>query len=355
MAHQLANVKVTRDTERWEAEIKAEVPADVLEKYRAEALKEIQASATLDGFRPGKAPIERIIAVYGESTVLKHAAEHAIQHELPELLAKESLLAIESPHVSIEEPKAGSPLPFSARVALLPKVELPDYKKIAARQNEQKEEMTVSDDEHKDALMHLRRERFRIEKMETGTEPQKAAEESRSAEEKDLPALDDEFVQSLGYENTATFSDMLRTNIKTEKERHAKEKKRAAILDELVKGATISYPALLREYELDDMEARIKDDLMRIGRTFDEYMAEVKKTREELRSDWKDAADKRARTRLILSEIARTEKLDADPAELAHELEHAKKQYSSASPEVLRTNIVHALRNEAVLKFLEQQ
>src|SRR3990167_6143646 len=107
MAHQLANVKVTRDTERWEAEVKAEVPADVLEKYRAEALKEIQASATLDVFRPGKAPIERIIAVYGESTILKHAAGHAIQPELPTLLAKNSLLAIEAPHVSIEKPKGG--------------------------------------------------------------------------------------------------------------------------------------------------------------------------------------------------------------------------------------------------------
>ena len=355
MAHNLSNVKVSRDNERWEAEVKAEISAEALEKYRTEALKEMQASAKLDGFRPGKAPIERIVAIYGESAILKHAAEHAIQHELPELLAKESLLAIESPQVSIEEPQSGKPLPFTARVALMPKVELSDYKNIAARLNASKEDISVSDAEHKDALTHLRRERLRIDKMEGGTESEKAAEESRAAEEKDLPALDDAFVQSLGYENAEKFSDMLRTNIQTEKERHAKEKRRAAILDEIVKDSTISYPAVLREYELDDMEARIKDDITRIGRTFDEYLAELKKTKEALRADWKEVADKRAKTRLVLSEIARKEKLDADEAELTRELEHAKTHYPSTDPVVLRTNLTHAMRNEVVLKFLEQQ
>src|SRR5262249_12080746 len=156
-------------------------------------------------------------------------------------------------------------------------------------------------------------------------------------------ALDDVFVQSLGYESTEKFSEALRTNIKTEKEMQAREKRRAALLDELIKDASIKYPAMLREYELDDMEARMKDDIARAGATFESYLAQTKKTREEIRAGWKEAADKRAKVRLILTEIARKEKIDADEKTLEHEIEHAKEHYPNASADVLRAHIAHAL------------
>src|SRR6185369_15951738 len=96
----ITNVKTSRDDERWEIEIKAEIPADVLVKYRSEALQEIQKTAKLDGFRPGKAPADRIVQVYGEQAIMREAAQHAIEHELPELLAKENLLIVEAPRVT---------------------------------------------------------------------------------------------------------------------------------------------------------------------------------------------------------------------------------------------------------------
>ena len=356
MSHTLQNIKTSRDDAAWEVEIKAEIPVEALAGYREEALKEIQKSAKLDGFRPGKAPIERIIEVYGEGAIQRLAAEHAIQHELPELLAAEKLLIIESPRVTTDTPIAGKPLVFTARAPLSPQVTLPDYKKIAAKHPSAGEaESTVSDKEHADALVHLRRERARIDKLEAGAEPQKASEESRAMKEEELPALDDMFVQSLGYESAVKFSEALRTNMKTEKEAQTQEKRRAALIEDLVKGAKVSYPAKLREYELDDMEARMKDDLTRMGTTMEAYLTQAKKTREEMREGWKDAADKRAKVRLILTEIARKEKIEPDEKVLAHELEHAKEHYPQADPEILRLHIAHALRNDAVLNFLENQ
>lgn len=350
---QLQKVQVSRDEMSWEAEVKAEIPAEVLAQYRSEALKEIQKTAKLDGFRPGKAPEEAIVRVYGEGAILREAVEHAIQKELPEVFAAEKLMIIESPRVTTDAPEIGKPVVFTARAALAPAIELPDYKEIAKKYIEKKEEISVSDEEHVQALTHLKRERARIEKIEAGTDAQKAAEESRTAEAKDLPELDDAFVQSLGYENAEKFSEALRANIKTEKEMQAAEVRRAAILDELVKYAKISFPSALREYELDDMEARLKDDLSRIGQTFDSYLAQVKKTREQVRGEWKDAADKRAKVRLILAEIARKESIEPDGKVLDHEMEHAKKQYPQADPIGLRAHIAHALRNDATLRFLE--
>ncbi len=351
--HDLTNVKISRDESAWEVEIRAEIPAEAMQMYRTETLNDMQRTAKLDGFRPGKVPIERIVQIYGEATILKSAAEHAVQHELPELLAAEKLLIIEAPRVTIEAPESGKSLAFSARAALAPEMKLPDYRTIAAGINATKGEITVSDEEHKEALTHLRRERARIGKIEAGVEPQKAHEESRAMKEEELPALDDAFVQSLGLENAEKFSETIRSNIKTEKEIQARERKRAMILDELVKESTIRYPVALREYELDEMEARIKHDLERSGMTWDAYLAQVKKTREQLRTEWKEAADKRAKVRLILSEIARRENIEADKERLEKELTHAREHIPNADQEALRAHIAHALRNEATLEFLE--
>lgn len=354
MADELKNVNVSRDEKAWEVELKAEIPAEVLTRYREEALKEMQKSAKLDGFRVGHAPIERILAVYGEAAVMRQAAEHAIQHTLPEVLAAQKLLIIESPRVTTDTPEAGKPLVFTARAPLAPQVTLPDYKKIAASHKPvSAEELAVSDEEHGQAMMHLKRERARIEKVEKGAEPAKAAEEARAMKEEELPALDDAFVQSLGYENAEKFAETLRTNLKSEKEMQAAEKRRAGILDELVKAAKVAYPSRLREYELDDMEGRMKDDLSRMGTTMDAYLAQTKKTREDIRKSWEEAADKRAKIRLILTEIARAEKIEPDAEQLEKEIAHAKEHYPQADPETMRLHIAHALRNDAVLKYLE--
>jgi len=349
----LANVEVMRDEKAWEVEVKAELPLALMERYRAEALKELQKHAKLDGFRQGKAPLERVLAVYGEGAVLRRAAEDGIQHELPELLASENLLIIETPRVTMEEPVAGKGVRFSARAALAPSVTLPDYAKIAEKHRGTIEDTSVSDKEHAEAMLHLRRERARIDKMEQGAEPQKALEEARALDESALPALDDTFVQTLGYENAEKFAEALRANIKTEKEIRAREKKRAAMLDELVEQSKISYPKALREYELDDIEARVKDDIARAGSNWEGYLAQVKKTREELRESWTDAADKRAKVRLILAEIGRKENIEPDEKAVAHEIEHAKQHYPDANVDSLRAHIAHAMRNEMTLRFLE--
>lgn len=347
------NIQVSRDEKRWELEVRAEIPADALTKYRLEALKEVAAEAKIDGFRPGKAPESVVLKHYGEQAILEHAAESAVKHEIPEIIAKEKANIVESPRVSIEPPVAGQPLKFVARAPLAPEIKLPDYKKIAAKVTAEKSEVAVTDEEHAQTMTHLKREKARIMGLEAGKDPAVALEEARKLEDKDLPALDEEFVKSLGYESVEKFSDVVRDNLKNEKELKETEKRRAKLLDELVKASTINYPAILKEYELDDMEARMAGDLERMGTNVEKYLSSVKKTREDLRTEWLPQADERAKVRLVLSEIARTENIQPDAGRLQHEIEHTKQHYPNADEALIRAHISHALRNEAVLNFLE--
>lgn len=346
------DVKITRDKERWEVEVKAEIPNEILLTYRDNALKEIQKTAKIDGFRPGHAPESEIIRVYGEQAILRRAAEDAVQNELPEILASQKLPIVETPRVTINAPETGKPLAFVARAALAPEIELADYKTIA-KKHPSAGAIEVSDEEHKHAMTHLRRERARIEKVEQGKKPAEAADEARAMEEKDLPELDDAFAISIGYESIAHFHTKVRENMKTEKERQAADMRRQAIIEDLVKDSKISYPAILREYEINEMEARLKDDLAGAGMNLEAYLAGTKKTWEQVLAEWKTPADKRARTRLILGEIARIEKIEPDEAHLAQEIEHAKKHYKDAASDAIKAHIAHALRNEATLRFLE--
>jgi trigger factor len=347
------NIEVKRDEKLWEVEVKAQITPESLDKYRAEALAQVQKTAKLDGFRPGKVPQDKIVQIYGEDAIMRLAAERAIQAELPEILAKEELLIIESPKVTTDSPVAGKPLPFTARAAMAPKVELTDYAKVAKKHVDKKEVVEVTDKEQADAMIHLRRERARIDKIEGGMDTQKAAEESRAMKEDELPALDDPFAQSIGYENAEGFFKALRANMQTEKETQAAQKRRGAILDDLAKESKINYPITLREYELDDIEARFTEDLARSGATMEQYLKDTKKTRDELRKSWEEGADMRVKVRLMLAEIARIEMIDPPADVVDHELEHALEHYPKADPQALRANVIHALRNEMTLRFLE--
>src|SRR4051812_36989334 len=159
------NIQTTRDEKAWEIEIKAEIPTAALQKYRDEALKELQKTAKMDGFRPGKVPLDRIVAVYGEAQIMRLAAEHAVRQELPEILAKESVFIMDVPRVQTDTPEVGKPLAFTARASLPPEVKLADWKAIAKKHADKKEVVSVSDDEFTQAQTHIRRERARIERV----------------------------------------------------------------------------------------------------------------------------------------------------------------------------------------------
>ena len=347
------NIETKRDEKLWEIEIKAEITAESLEKYWTVALSEIQKTAKLDGFRPGKVPQDKLVQIYGEDAIMRVAAERAIQNELPEILANEKTLVIESPKVTTDSPVKGQSLKFTARASMAPKVELGDYKAIAKKITDKKAEVTVTDKEQADAILHIRRERARIDKIEAGVESQKAAEESRDMKEDELPAIDDSFAQSIGYENAEGFFKALGANMQTEKETQEAQKRRGTILEDLAKASKVNYPVILREYELDDIESRFTEDLARAGATMEQYLKDTKKTREELRKSWEDGADMRVKVRLMLAEVARIEKIEPADDVVGHELEHALEHYPKADPEALRANVAHALRNEMTLRFLE--
>ncbi len=101
------------------------------------------------------------------------------------------------------------------------------------------------------------------------------------------------------------------------------------------------------------MEARLASDLSQMSQTIESFLAQQKKTLEQIRTEWTEAADKRAKIRLLLAEIARKENIEPKQEDLDHEIENAKQHYPQAESETLRAHIAHAMRNEMVMRFLD--
>ncbi|MBI4068427.1 hypothetical protein HY413_03415 [Candidatus Kaiserbacteria bacterium] len=346
---------ITKKPDESSVEVRAEIAADRVAKYRNKALREINSEVTINGFRKGSVPENILVQRLGEAAIMEHTASIAISDELPEILAQEKIIAIETPKVTITKLAAGNPIGFTALVTVMPEVTLPDYITIAKKHAASLEKPAVSDEEVVDMTRFLRRERARIESVEKGAEPDVAYEEAQKLEENALPPLDDTFAQSLGATNAAELVTRMRENMLADKNRKAQEKMRLAIIEGVLEKTSLKLPAVLIEHELDRMFDRLAHDIEQAGSTIKAYLKSTGKTPEALRTEWREPAEKRAKVQVIVHEIAAKEKIKADPAVVSHEVEHMKSHHRDVDEQTLRMHVESALLPDAVFSWLEGQ
>ena len=129
-------------------------------------------------------------------------------------------------------------------------------------------------------------------------------------QEKQLPEFNDEFAESLGnFENLEKLKASISDGMKMEKTRKDEEKWRQDVLEKIITDAKVEIPDVLLENELDKMMAEFEQNITGMGMKFDDYLASIKKSREEIRKGWSEAAEKRVKSSLALREIARLENI----------------------------------------------
>ena len=335
--------------------VTAQIPAAAMSAYRTRALARIGENIKIDGFRAGHIPEDVLIKNVGESAIMQDAAELAVTEQYPLLVLEEKLPIIGRPNISISTLKSGEPMTFSITATLLPEITLPDYKAIAKKHTNAIKEGTVTDEEITDTLTHLRRERAKIERIESGMKPEDATKEAAALETLTLPPIDDEFVKTLGYESADIFTEKLGENIKTEKGNREREKARIAMIEDIIAEANPTIPQILIEAELANMESQFAHDLAHNGTSLEDYMKETKKTKEGLHDEWRSGASKRAAMQLITREIALKENIVPDVNHIASEVEHILSHTKDADMESVQAYVTNALRTEMVFRFLEEQ
>jgi FKBP-type peptidyl-prolyl cis-trans isomerase (trigger factor) len=349
--NKIYKIKDTKKLPDCEVEITAEITVDALEDYKVKALKRMREVAELPGFRKGHVPEAKLKEKFGEMGILEDAGEMAINDSAIEILVESKVNFLGRPDVAISKIAIGSPIEFKIKVTVMPEVKLPDYKKIAKKENAVEEKIEeVTEKQVEETVEQIRK--MYAEQNHAHTHGEKHEE----GEELTLPEITDEFVKKLGdFKDVIDFRDKLEKNIAKEKEIHAKDKKRGKIIEKLLTETKIEMPKIVVQSELEKMEGQFKGDISQMGLQPEEYLKHIKKTWEDLRKEWYPDAEKRAKTQLILQKISLEEKIDPDKDLMAKEIKHLTEQYKGADPERVRAYVEMVLINDAVLKFLEHQ
>lgn len=134
---------------------------------------------------------------------------------------------------------------------------------------------------------------------------------------KELPELDDEFAQSIGkFENMAALKADLKTKMTTAAEQETESAYSQAVIDLAVENATVEVPETLIIREMDEMVHQFQHSLAYQGLNFEQYLKYVNKTEDDVLQEFRPDAEKRVKTDLVLTNIAKAEQMDVSETEL---------------------------------------
>ena len=114
--------------EDHQLEVIVEAEQEVFEKAKHLAAKEMSKGKNIPGFRPGKAPYQRVVTHFGEAAIIDHALDHFLDEVYPQIIDEID----QEPYGpgQVKEIKTLEPPTFVFYIPLQPEVKLGEYRKI---------------------------------------------------------------------------------------------------------------------------------------------------------------------------------------------------------------------------------
>ncbi len=384
------------------ASLRVEVDADRVRAATDRVFQRRVREAKIPGFRPGKAPRAMYERTYGTEHLWHEAAEDVIEETYREIVRREDLSPLDQPDVEIATLAEGQALVYTATVPVRPEVGFGDYAGHGATvepptvTDEDVERTIAGMREHHAELKPVERpaatgdvvtvdidatiegkklELGRNAHLELGREysvpglaeglvgasggeqrtleltfPADADQEVRGktgaftvtvsqVAEKILPALDDDFAKTVGVADLPALRKAVRSELAHGAFHEARDAAAEKLMAHLLETSTVEVPEILIQDELDHLMLDLKERLREQGLTFEQFLLQARKTEAEIRTDWRPAAERRAKSLLVLDALAKKEDVTVSGTELAQEV--------ALTP--LAQQDANALRNPAVL------
>ena len=414
-------MKVTTEKmENCQIALNIEAEADELDKYLNESYYRLVNKVSIPGFRKGKAPRAILEQHLGKGTLLEDALERLVPQLYKQAVESEKIDAIAGPQIEITqtEPvvfKAVVPLKPEVELgdyhSIKLKSELVEIKDeeiqavmeqirqgqallMPVNRSVQFGDFVTSDIEasvedkpflnHKDMVYEVSEDSTvplpgfaqnlegvekNKEKSFTLTIPDDYQVEGFRGKEcsfkvtvteikkKELPELNDELAQSIGYDNFAAMKEKVTADLRAKAEEGKSLELRQKALDAVVELSKVDYPPILEHREIDGI---FEDEARRLGyREVKDYLARFSKTEEELREELRPIAKKRVINSLVLDKVAKEEKVEISSSEVDNRIEEIagdakdkeKMGQFLALPQV-RESIGQSLRTQKTIDLL---
>lgn len=151
----------------------------------------------------------------------------------------------------------------------------------------------------------------------------------KEIKEKELLPLDDEFAKDVSEFDTL---EELKADIKRKKleeaERMAKNEYENDLIKKVVQNAKVDIPEVMIDNQIESMIRDFDYQLRFQGLDLDSYMKYMNISYEEMKQSYKEAAEDRVKTQLVMEAITKAENIEVTDEELEAEVEKTAKQYN---------------------------
>lgn len=365
-------MKVTTErTPNCSAIITVEVDDERVQSAMRSAAARISKIRPIPGFRPGKAPYERVERAVGKEVLRDEAIDGLAQEIYRQVLKDENIDVYDAGQLDIAQKE---PLILKFTVPTRPVVTLGDYRSIHLEPHP----VQVTDEEVDQVIDRLRNEQATLNpvtrpvqlgdqvtltvKGGIGDEPQidreglevrvekekgifpwldqlvgananetkmvtytfPAEDENQDVagktatytvtvtdiKEPQLPNLDDEFAKSVSaFESLEQLKGRVRTSLQTEKQTEEDNRFADEAVDAVVAQAQIAYPESMLEDEIEGESKRSKDLAQRLGLAWDKYLQLAGKTEAAYKDELKPRAEQRLKRLLTLMQVIDAENI----------------------------------------------
>ena len=176
-----------------------------------------------------------------------------------------------------------------------------------------------------------------------------------------LPSINDEFAESIGYENLASMREQVTARIRAEAEERSRTQFRQKVLDAIIEQSWVDYPPILLDREVDRL---LQEEIRGIQgniKGLEDYLKVIGKTMEEHAEELRPIAKQRLIQLLILDKIVEEEKIEIDPSEVDNEVgeitreaQDKEKMQKFLSLPQIRESIGQSLRTQKTMDRLVQ-
>jgi FKBP-type peptidyl-prolyl cis-trans isomerase (trigger factor) len=293
-APQTPGVSVT-DTAPCQKALRLIVSPQELTPVRAAVLSEFRKTATVPGFRPGRAPAELIERQYGPQ-VQDETLKRAMRQALEQAAQHHRLKPVGPFEITSSTVTDAEGLVFEATVEVEPAFALSDYKGIPLVRLSAE----VTPEEVQQALAKLQESMAQLVPAERG------------GKERRLPPLDAELAKDLGFERLEALTAHVEATLRDSKRRAQAQAMEAALCEELLRRQPFEVPPRLVQRQTDRLTREGTARLLLSGLTQDEAVEETAKFTEQLAR----SAERLVKLDFMLDRIAEQETITVSPDEV---------------------------------------
>ena len=158
-----------------------------------------------------------------------------------------------------------------------------------------------------------------------------------SLKHKELPELNDEFVQKVStFKTVDEYKASIRKSMEANAERRAFEAQRQAVIDKAVDNMEVDLPPVMIENRIQQIINEIGLQLQSQGMTLEQYMAFSGLDMDKMRENYREQAKKDVLTDIMLEHVAEAEKISVSDMDINMEVEMMARMYRTPAKQVAK-------------------